>query len=141
MKEPSTTLAVVMAEDDPDDRLPIREAFEATGHGYALRFVPDGDTLLDSLLRQGPYRDAGPPPALIPLDLNMPRMDGREAVARIRRNPRLRRLPVVAPGTSQAALDNERCLGVCGYLTKPGRFENLVGRVRALENLFVFMKP
>jgi two-component system response regulator len=120
-------ITILMAEDDPDDRLLTKDAFAESRLVNGLRFVEDGEELMDYLRRQGKYRGA-PRPGLILLDLNMPKMDGREALAEIKSDPTLRRIPVVVLTTSQAEEDILRSydLGVSGFITKPVTFEGLV---------------
>jgi len=92
--------------------------------------------LLDFLRRRGRYADpaAAPRPGLILLDLNMPRKDGREALAEIKADPDLRRIPVVVLTTSKAEEDIYRTydLGVNSFITKPVTFEGLVSVMKAL---------
>ena len=120
-------ITILMAEDDPDDRLLTKDAFAESRLVNGLHFVEDGEELMDYLRRQGKYKGA-PRPGLILLDLNMPKMDGREALAEIKTDPSLRRIPVVVLTTSQAEEDILRSydLGVSGFITKPVTFEGLV---------------
>lgn len=127
---------ILVAEDDPDDRLLIRDALnEALTHSD-LRFVEDGEQLLNYLHYRGRYSDplAAPRPGLILLDLNMPRKDGREALKEIKTDPGLRCIPVVILTTSKAEEDIIRSydLGVSGYVTKPVRFDHLVEVMKVL---------
>jgi CheY-like chemotaxis protein len=97
----------------------------------AIRFVTDGQDLMDYLRREGEYNDPGadvPTPGIILLDLNMPRMDGREALAEIKGDPNLRQIPVVVLTTSKAEEDIVRTydLGVNSFITKPVTFAALV---------------
>lgn len=126
----------LMAEDDADDRLLIKEAFQESRVINNLQFVENGVELLDYLRRQGKYTDRHrfPAPDLILLDLNMPRKDGREALQEIKADPRLRRIPVVVLTTSKTEEDILRSydIGAAGFITKPVTFEGLVA---ALEGL------
>ena len=101
-----------------------------------IRFVEDGEDLLEYLQRRGKYKDRrdSPRPGLILLDLNMPRMDGREALERIKRDDDLRRIPVVVLTTSKAEEDIYRSydLGVNSFITKPVTFESLVEIMKVL---------
>lgn len=121
---------ILMAEDDPDDRMLSEEALQEAHIINDLRFVADGEELIDYLNNRGRYQrpDSAPRPSLILLDLNMPRKDGREALSEIKSNPELRSIPVVVLTTSKAEEDIMRSydLGVSGYITKPVRFEELV---------------
>lgn len=130
------SVVILMAEDDPDDRLLSEEALEEARLANELRFVEDGEQLMDYLYRRGDYAAPGaaPRPGLILLDLNMPRKDGREALEEIRSDPDLRPIPVVVLTTSKAEEDilYSYDLGVQGYITKPVRFEELIEVMRAL---------
>jgi CheY-like chemotaxis protein len=97
----------LIAEDDPDDRFLIKEAFQESLLTNSLYFVQDGVELLDYLRRQGKFANPvdAPPADLILLDLNMPRKDGREALAEIKSDPHLRYIPVVVLTTSKAEED------------------------------------
>ena len=121
---------ILMAEDDPDDRLLSKEALAEANVNYDLRFVMDGEELLDYLCSRDEYQNSehAPRPDLILLDLNMPRKDGREALQEIKADPQLWSIPVVVLTTSRSEEDVVRSydLGVSGYVTKPVRFEKLV---------------
>jgi CheY-like chemotaxis protein len=125
-----------MADDDADDRLLTREAFEASQLANELRFVEDGVQLLDYLYNRGQFTDeaAHPRPGIILLDLNMPRKDGREALSEIRKDPRFNNIRVIVLTTSKAEEDIYRSynLGAASYITKPVTFESLVDVVRTL---------
>jgi CheY-like chemotaxis protein len=131
-----TAITVLMAEDDEEDRMLVSEAWEESKLANELRFVRDGRELLDYLLRTGEYADpaCAPTPGLILLDLNMPRMDGREALAEIKAHPRLRSIPVVVLTSSEAEEDILKSydLGVSSYITKPVTFEKLLEVVGTL---------
>lgn len=128
-------VTIVMADDDEDDRLLARDAFGECGIEVDLRCVEDGEELLEFLLRRGAHVDA-PTPALILLDLNMPRKDGREALAAIKENPALRRIPVVVLTTSKAEEDVARTyeLGVSSFISKPVSYESLVELLRTITH-------
>jgi CheY-like chemotaxis protein len=132
---PATALTILMAEDDPDDRLMTQEAFRECDVAHELRFVRDGEELLDYLLNRGEHAGAAHAlPAMILLDLNMPRKDGREALREIRADPALRDIPVVVLTTSSADEDalRARAEGIDAYLTKPVSFAGMLGMVRTL---------
>ena len=97
MKNMTKPITILMADDDPDDRLLAKEAFEESRLKNDLYFVEDGVELLDYLFRRNKFSDAGssPKPGLILLDLNMPRKDGREALEEIKSDPCLRRISIV----------------------------------------------
>lgn len=127
---------ILVAEDDPDDRTLTADAFAESLLAYELRFVADGEELLDYLHRRGKYTDPAesPWPGLVLLDLNMPRKDGREALKEIRAEPRFRGIRVVVMSTSAAPEDVAGSYELCAasYITKPATFERLVEVVRAL---------
>lgn len=129
-------VTILMADDDPDDRQLTREAFEEARLANDLRFVENGEELLDYLYRRGKYTDpaASPRPGLILLDLNMPKVDGREALAKLKQDPDLRRIRVVVLTTSKAEEDVARSydLSAASYIAKPVTFETLVDVVRTL---------
>ena len=136
MGKPTKPITILMADDDPDDRQLTKEAFEESRLANDLRFVEDGEELLDYLHRRGKYAAPGaaPRPGLILLDLNMPRKDGREALQEIKADPDLRHIPVIVLTTSQAEEDVVRSydLSAASYITKPVTFDRLVEVVKAL---------
>ena len=136
MPSQNKSITILMADDDPDDRQLTREAFEENHLANDLRFVEDGEELLDYLNRRGKYaaEGAAPVPGLILLDLNMPRKDGREALREIKADPRLKNIRVVILTTSKAEEDVIRSydLSAASYITKPVTFERLVEVVQAL---------
>ena len=122
-------LAILLADDDPDDRLMTAEALEESRVVNELTTVQDGEELLEYLRGTGRYEGHRPPrPGLILLDLNMPKMDGREALREIKSDPDLRSIPVVILTTSQAEEDILRSyeLGVNSFISKPVTFDGLV---------------
>jgi CheY-like chemotaxis protein len=125
-----------LADDDADDRLMAGEALAESRLANDLRFVEDGEELMDYLHRRGRYADPAdaPRPGLILLDLNMPRKDGREALEEIKSDPELRKIPVVVLTTSKAEEDIYRTydLGVNSFITKPVMFESMVDVMKAL---------
>lgn len=129
-------LQILMAEDDPDDRAFAKDALLASRLVNELRFVEDGEQLMDYLHRRGAFAAPGsaPRPALILLDLNMPRKDGREALKEIKADPALRSIPVVVLTTSKSEEDVMRSYdsGVNSFVTKPVTFEALVDVMRQL---------
>jgi CheY-like chemotaxis protein len=127
-----------MADDDPDDRLLAEKALREARLTNGLYFVEDGQELMDYLHHHGKYADARrfPQPGLILLDLNMPRKDGREALAEIKAAPLLHRIPVVVLTTSAAEQDILRSydLGVNSYITKPVTFQGLAEAMKVLNS-------
>ena len=134
-------ITILMADDDEDDRMMAREALEESRVVNDFRVVQDGEELMDYLHRQGQYADpkASPVPGLILLDLNMPKKDGREALAEIKEDPNLRHIPVVVLTTSSADEDIVKTydLGVNSFITKPVGFEGLVNVMKALGKYWI----
>jgi CheY-like chemotaxis protein len=130
-------ITILIADDDDDDRVLVRDALSESRLANDLRFVGDGEELLEYLRRQGKYTDArsSPRPGLILLDLNMPRMDGREALREIKADPELRCIPVVVLTTSKAEEDIYKTydLGVNSFISKPVTFDGLVAIMHGLR--------
>ncbi len=126
----SKPIVILVAEDDDEDQMLLQEAMEEHKLSNTLKFVSDGEELLDYLKNEGKYanKEAHPSPGLILLDLNMPRKDGREALAEIKADEKLKLIPVVILTTSKAEEDIVRSyqLGVNSFITKPVTFEQLV---------------
>ena len=137
MSTNADAITILMADDDVDDRMMAKEAMEEARLVNDLRFVVDGQELIDYLRRQGKYseRNDSPRPGLILLDLNMPRKDGRKALEEIKADPDLRQIPIVVLTTSQADEDvlNTYDLGVSSYIIKPVTFEGLVEVMKSLR--------
>jgi CheY-like chemotaxis protein len=137
MSKRSRPVEILMADDDADDRLMAKKALEEYRLRNGIRFVEDGEELMDYLRRRGKYADpaSSPEPGLVLLDLNMPRKDGREALAEIKADPALRHIPVVVLTTSKAEEDIIRSydLGVNSYITKPVSFQGLAEAMRVLS--------
>ena len=129
-ERPTSPFTILMADDDEEDRELARDALQDARLANTMKFVVDGQDLLDYLRRKGPYKDAAkaPRPGIILLDLNMPRKDGREALAEIKADPELRRIPVVVLTTSKDEEDvfSTYDLGVNSFITKPVTFAGLV---------------
>jgi CheY-like chemotaxis protein len=136
MPNTAKSITILMADDDADDRLMTREAFEASHLRNDLKFVENGVELLDYLYRRGQYADpaTSPRPSIILLDLNMPKKDGREVLEEIKKDPELRTIRVIILTTSKAEEDIYRTynLGAASYITKPVTFEALVDVVKTL---------
>jgi CheY-like chemotaxis protein len=126
----SKSIVILMADDDADDRLLAKDALTECRLANDLRFVENGEELLDYLKRRGKYSQLpdSPRPGLILLDLNMPRKDGREALREIKADPELRRIPVVVLTTSKADTDIGCIyeLGANSFISKPVSFDSLV---------------
>ncbi len=135
MKSERKPVVILLAEDDPDDRVLLQDALAEGRLINDLRCVEDGEELLDYLHHRGRFTDeSSPRPGLILLDLNMPRKDGREALKEIKADPALRQIPVVVLTTSQAEEDIFRSydLGANSFVTKPLTFQSLVDTMRTV---------
>jgi CheY-like chemotaxis protein len=130
------SVAILIADDDPEDRMLAEDALVESRLANDVRFVEDGEELLEYLRRDGRYAppEHAPRPGIILLDLNMPRKDGREALREIKNDPDLRRIPIVVLTTSKAEEDIYRTydLGVNSFITKPVTFDALVQVMRTL---------
>ncbi|MBU2887866.1 response regulator [Gilvimarinus agarilyticus] len=141
MNSQKKPLIILMADDDEDDRLLASEALVESRVLNDLHFVENGVELLEYLRGDHKYADrtAHPLPGLILLDLNMPKMDGREALAELKKDPVLKRIPVVILTTSKAEEDMLRGYdqGAASYITKPVTFDVLVELMRTLGRYWV----
>lgn len=138
---------ILLVEDDPGDQELTRRALEMGKIEVDLRIVEDGEQALDYLFHRGEYADPkdSPIPALVLLDLNLPKIDGKEVLRQIREDDTLRRLPVVALTTSKQEQDILKTydLGVNSYIAKPVDMDTFVTTLRELGNywLRVVMLP
>lgn len=126
-------IRILYAEDDEEDRMLVLDALNESKLANPIDIVGDGEELMDYLHSRGEHADrAEELPGLILLDLNMPRLDGREALKIIKAHPRFRRIPIVVLTTSKAEEDILRSydLGVNSFICKPVTFESLVETVR-----------
>ena len=134
-------ITILMADDDPDDRLLVQDAFDEIRLANPLVFVEDGHELMDFLYRRDSYAHlAGTPmPGLILLDLNMPRKDGREALKEIKQDPDLRTIPIIVLTTSNAEEDILRTydLGTNSFIVKPVTFDKLVEIIRKVTQYWL----
>lgn len=130
-------IIILIADDDAEDRMLIKEALDESRLTNTVQFVENGEELLDYLNNRGKFADKEqyPTPGLILLDLNMPKKDGREALKEIKTDEHLRVLPVVVLTTSKAEEDILRTynLGVSSFITKPVTFSSLVDVMKTLS--------
>ena len=136
------SITILLADDDEDDRELTREALQNTRLANDMRFCVDGQDLMDYLRREGRYADGSVPsprPGVILLDLNMPKKDGREALAEIKADGSLRSIPVVVLTTSKDDGDISRTydLGVSSFITKPVTFAGLVEAMRTWQRYWL----
>ena len=130
-------ITILICDDDEDDRLLTQQALEDAHISNNIRFVEDGEQLLDYLYQRGEFAGEtgkAPRPGLILLDLNMPKLDGREALKAIKEDPALLDIPVVVLSTSRLDEDIARSyqLGVNSFITKPVTFSGLVEAMNVL---------
>lgn len=129
-------VTILVADDDADDRQLIREAFDEAKLANDLRFVEDGVEVFEYLDRQGRFADpsTSPWPSILLLDLNMPKMDGRKVLERMKAEERYSTIRVIVMTTSQAEEDivHSYQLAAASYITKPITFDALVQVVQAL---------
>lgn len=127
---------ILLIEDNPDDAELTRIAFAEAAIDSQLVVVGDGAEALDYLFAQGKYahRDAADLPSIVLLDLNLPKLDGREVLQALRANPATRGLPVVVLTTSTEPFDVEAsyALGVNSYIRKPVDFKKFVEVVKQI---------
>jgi CheY-like chemotaxis protein len=139
MEKRSASLILLMADDDEDDCLLAKAAFDGARLTGEVRFLGNGEQLVEYLRNGGDYSDpAGAPrPDLILLDLNMPQMDGREALKIIKSDSRLNDIPVAILTTSREQRDVDFCmdLGACRFITKPVEFEDWIKILTELTSL------
>jgi CheY-like chemotaxis protein len=138
MRPSPQVIDVLLVEDDPGDVLMTREAFEDNKVANRLSVVSDGVSALEFLRKEGEFAQA-PTPDLILLDLNLPRMDGREVLQALKTDDELCRIPVVVLTTSEAEEDVLRSysLHANAYVTKPVDFDRFIDVVRQIDEFFV----
>ncbi len=129
-----TANVILIADDDPDDRLLIQEAFSESHFDGKLQFVKNGEELVDYLKRAySPLNGSlTPRPRVILLDLNMPCKDGREALKEIKDDPVFNSIPIVVLTTSKSENDIQYSYktGACSFIVKPSTFEQLVDAMK-----------
>jgi CheY-like chemotaxis protein len=130
MNKHGRPITILYADDDPEDRMLVMDAWKESRVANDLHVVEDGEQLMDYLYRRNGYAALldSPFPGMILLDLNMPKKDGREALKEIKADSTLRRIPIVVLTTSQAEEDIFRAydLGVNSFIVKPVTFKSLV---------------
>jgi CheY-like chemotaxis protein len=130
-------LSVLLVDDDEGDLLMIREALDAGTREHEIHAVHDGEEALEFLRRQGRFSKA-PRPDIVLLDLNMPRVDGRQVLAAVKADKDLRRIPIVVLTTSRAPADIRSSYGLHAnaYVTKPMSLDELTAVVRGIDDFF-----
>jgi two-component system response regulator len=128
---------ILLVEDSATDVLLAKEAFENSKIVHKLHAVNDGVEAMGFLRKEGKYKDS-PRPGLILLDLNLPKKDGREVLAEIKNDEKLKRIPVVVLTTSKSEVDVQKAYGLHAncYIAKPVDFEKFAEVVRSIENFW-----
>lgn len=141
LKTPPPPFVILMADDDLEDQFLVKEAFEEVYLRNPLEFVNDGVELLEYLRREGKYSSlkGAPLPGLVLLDLNMPRMDGREALQEIKRDEALQKIPIIVLTTSKADEDIIKSynLGANSYIVKPVTLDSLMKVARSVGEYWI----
>lgn len=135
---PSTPITVLLVEDDPGDVLMTREALADSKLLNELAVASDGEAAIE-YLRSAAETGTPKKPDLILLDLNLPRVDGRDVLKFVKSHERLRRIPVVILTTSSSEEDIARSydLHANAYVTKPVDFEQFMEVVRKVDDFFI----
>lgn len=137
----STGETILLVEDNPRDILLVKRAFHKAGITNPIQVVSDGDAAVLYLSGEAPYSDRNlyPLPAVILLDLKLPRRSGAEVLMWLRQQPILKRLPVVILTASQEYTDVNRLydLGANAYMLKPVAFDNLVEIVAIINQHWI----
>lgn len=128
-----------MADDDVDDQILLQEALKENNIPNAVHFVENGEELVDFLFKKGRFEEVNCYPSLILLDLNMPKMDGRQALRLLKADPVLKKIPIVVLTTSRSDSDILECydLGVNSFISKPVNFAELVEVTREISNYWL----
>ncbi len=128
---------ILLVEDDPGDQELTRRALLDGEVPHDLYIVEDGEEALDYLFRRGAYAAAGsyPLPDLILLDLNLPKLNGKQVLEQIHGDPKLRRIPVVILTTSQQEKDIQQCYdsGASSYIVKPVAIDDFIRMVHCID--------
>ena len=136
MVEPGKVLKILLVEDNPDDVVIMQKALKSSNVIGQLSVVRDGQEAVDFLFHHGRFQDpaTNPTPALILLDINLPKLSGVEVLARLKQEPHLRRIPVVMLTSSKRDEDVVRSYenGCNSFLQKPVEFDRFVELVRQI---------
>ena len=141
MNGEQTFCPILMVDDDKDDQMLTEKALKENGLRNPMRFLSDGEEMLDYLKRKGKFStpESSPRPCLIILDLNMPRMDGRKALLFLKADPDLKKIPVVVLSTSRSEEDITRSynLGADSFIVKPVDFNGLISMAESLKKYWL----
>ena len=137
MAESLKPYTILIADDDPEDCMLVADAIAQAGLVHRLQTVHDGEALLDYLqaCTANGMGESSPRPDLVLLDLNMPRFDGRQALAEIKQNEALRRVPIIVLTTSSTPNDIVYAYetGASSFITKPVTFEGWINLMAMLD--------
>lgn len=135
MNQSTISTKILYADDDCDDHFFLRESITCTGLPADIVYLTDGDQVIHYLEKAGDDL-----PSLIVLDLNMPRMNGKQTLERLKTDTRYADIPVIILSTSNNRMDKEFCTsrGAASYLVKPGHFE---GYQEVVRNFVPFLQP
>lgn len=138
MKTIKSTIDILLAEDNPGDVRLTQEAFKEGRLQNNLYVVKDGMEALAFLRKEGQYQTV-PTPDLMLLDLNMPRMDGREVLREVKSNPRLKHIPIIILTSSDAEADVLKSYELYAncYITKPVDLDKFLQVVRKIEDFWL----
>lgn len=141
MHKQAKRVVLVMVDDDEDDCFLVEAALKDSCFNCTFRCVQDGDEIIDYLHRNGPYQDpeAAPLPDLILLDLNMPKMNGRQVLEQLKTDARFRTIPVIILTTSGNIEDIKVCydLGANSYIIKQSSFDGLISVMKTLTDYWL----
>jgi CheY-like chemotaxis protein len=131
----SKPIQILMAEDNAADVFLVRAALDARGFDYELHHAEDGEKVLQFI--QAAEEDETPPPALLLLDLNLPKRRGDDVLRRVRQSRRCADMPVIVLTSSDSPKDRERAatLGATQYLRKPSDYDAFMSLGQAIEEL------
>jgi len=133
-----SAIELLIVEDDPGDVVLTREALAASQIPHNLRVVEDGEAAIAYLRREGEHHAAARPD-LVLLDLNLPRLDGREVLGLVKGDPELRSIPIVVLTTSRSHEDVARSydLHANAFVTKPVDLDDFTRVVRQVDDFFL----
>jgi chemotaxis family two-component system response regulator Rcp1 len=134
----STPIDILLVEDNPADVRLTCEVFKSTQMRCRITVVEDGEAAVDYLRHARPY-EGSPTPALILLDLNLPRKNGQEVLAEIKADPSLRRIPVIVLTSSSSADDVNDCYDLMAncFVVKPSGLNEIIKAVRSIEEFWL----
>ena len=134
---------VLLVEDDPNDVVLIQRAFRKANIVNPINIVGNGEDAIDYLAGKGKFKDRNkyPIPTLVLLDLKLPRKSGHEVLAWVRKQPKLKRLPIVVLTSSQQVWDKNKAydLGTNSYLIKPVSFDSLIELIQSLNTYWLIL--